>query len=68
MMVVAIPEDSLVGGKAFPATSGQVSVGSGPEAQYKIGMLTIAANRGCTSCDHTHWPSLSVVYNWDRSL
>ena len=35
-MVVTIPEDSLIGGKTFPAASGQVSVDSGPEAQRKL--------------------------------
>lgn len=36
VMVVTVPEDSLIGGKTFPATNGQVSIGSGPEAQDKL--------------------------------
>lgn len=36
MMVVTIPEDSLVGGKTFPTAKSQVSVGSSREAQHEL--------------------------------
>ena len=35
-MVVTVPEDSFIGSKTFPAAKGQVSVGSGPEAQHNL--------------------------------